>query len=155
MSDSFKESEETAKCCLCFPIKCGMTTLGVFSIIGTIMGALGLVGSFSFGVIAIAFAGVALAFSAYVSLLFVKYFQGDSKETRDGLITAMWVSLIGNVVAQVGSIIRAMDFIAAQEQSVQDVTPSPLVPGLIGAAIGALISYYFVTVAKRFSDMSA
>ena len=71
-----------------------MQTLGVFQLIGLGLGVLSLVGSFSMGIVAIAVAGVTVAAAAFSSLLFVKWFQGDSKETREGLIKAMWISLL-------------------------------------------------------------
>ena len=51
-------TEADTKCCLCFPIKCGMQTLSVFTILGAIFSILGLASSFSLGVICIVLAAI-------------------------------------------------------------------------------------------------
>ena len=77
--------EAEDKCCWCIPIKIGVLLIGIgviLSAVSNVLAGLTLLGAyFIYGVLFLA-AQAPLLMSAFY---YIKYFQNDNKETREGL----------------------------------------------------------------------
>ena len=155
MSDEYTKVEEeaTAKCCLCFPIKCGIQTLSVFTILGAIFKCLGLAGAFSAGVLPIIVGAIWAVVGLYEAWLAITWFRDDNKESRAGLITLFYLQIVDAVISGLFNYFNAQAAIAAMGD-MAGAAGSAALGSMIGSmVIGALIAYYYVTVAKRFHSM--
>ena len=90
--DDFKQSEADTKCCLCFPIKCGMQTLSVFSILGAIMKCAGLAASFNLGVACIVLGAIWTVLGLWEAWLAISFLRDtETASARAGLITMFYL----------------------------------------------------------------
>ena len=131
-------------CCLCIPIHCGMTVLGIFSILGLIGAIINCFGPQR----AATHNYLAISANAIAAVAFIRWFSEDTKSTRNQIHRHMIIALILNLIGGV-------TFIATVP--ISSGLPKSQVNGIYSGAIGtvvigALINLYYISVARRFAD---
>ena len=143
MADTANASEE--KCCLCFPIKCGLQVLAVLSSINGILlivgGVLVLLGNLIFGIIQVVLAAPFLLVCYYN----FKWFMEDSAENRKLLTFAFLITIVLELFAAASNTFLIIFGDELQKQTAMST--------IVASAIGILLSFYFWQVSKRYQQI--
>ena len=135
------------KCCICIELNLGVKILSIFgAIIGVAYAALGVLGILAnlfVGLILVAFSLPQIA----AGWLFIQYLKEDSKDTRDGLVKAGTYQLLASLLQAASGVLGALGILKGTRYD-----GMPIVNVASSVAIGVLLSYYFLTVFKRFAE---
>ena len=137
--------EAEDKCCWCIPIKIGVLLIGIgiiYSAVVNTLGGLTLLGAnFIYGVLFLA-AQAPLLLSAFY---YIKYFQNDSKETREGLSKACMLAILTTFA--VAAVYLVMVVTGASTFGV-------VMSQIISAGISFVLWTYYAGVCKRYAGQA-
>ena len=138
------------KCCWCLPIKVGVYLIGIFMVLGGVMGVLagltilGLASSyFIWGVLYL----VAIAPIVMGAIFFIKFFRNpDDADARLAASKACMLCILSNVImaAIVVLMMVLTDMYAA----------GGFVNGIMSPAINSLFYFYYAGVCKRYAGQA-
>mmetsp|Transcript_16414 Transcript_16414/g.25356 ORF Transcript_16414/g.25356 Transcript_16414/m.25356 type:complete len:127 (-) Transcript_16414:268-648(-) len=91
MNQGMPNNEDGETCCGCFPIKVGVTILGVFALISLIIYVFDIIALFSLGIsVGLRIGYVCIYIPDLIAaVLFIKFLANDNLETRKALQTAV------------------------------------------------------------------
>lgn len=133
------------KCCMCFPIKCGLMTLAILNTIGVLIGFVTAVMSIVvFNVVGLILLLIAIPnfYSGYLSLMWA---CRDNAKTRAGLTLALQIELFYYFLSGILYAIRAV---------LESQKPGEYVPILIAWCIGFLLIIYFMSATRAYQVLN-
>eukprot|EP00355_Strombidium_rassoulzadegani_P002906 CAMPEP_0168612538 /NCGR_PEP_ID=MMETSP0449_2-20121227/2971_1 /TAXON_ID=1082188 /ORGANISM="Strombidium rassoulzadegani, Strain ras09" /LENGTH=161 /DNA_ID=CAMNT_0008653111 /DNA_START=274 /DNA_END=759 /DNA_ORIENTATION=+ len=136
-------TEDADKCCLCVPIKLGVTIIGILMVLSGALGILSLLGTLSVNIILAIIFGASLAPVLVSSFFFLKYLLNDTPETRAQLPTACALIILSQIIGLAGNVVYVL-FYGASFGS--------LINQLISSGITAVLYFYYMGVCKRFAE---
>ena len=119
------------KCCICFPMKCGIYMIGMLAFInfGSMIGTTQHYFPLDEAAGALSMIGVV---AMLVSLaLFMRYFCQDSYAARAHLRHACTINAIANILAYIGIVIGALNEIDIPDKEAYTAIPNYVLPGVI------------------------
>ena len=139
------------KCCLCIPIRAGLTILGVLSILSVVGTGSSVANNPMYGG---PHGGLLLAASIVQSIGFLGWMSGDSQASRHRLHRLMWSSLLLQIAGDVLYLAR-LEYYLKQSPALRDASSAQIAAirssTIGGVVLGALLQLYFIRVARRFA----
>ena len=76
-----------------------------------------------------------------------QFLRNDDKSTREGLIKSGQYNLLGGMITSAVMIVSSIGILNNSYSSLETV------PTAVGAALGLCLSYYWLTVYRRYAEM--
>ena len=129
-------------CCICIEIGLGMKIMGVLSCLSALFMMITPILHFVLlnSIVMLAIALIAV----YGGFLWFKWLRNDDAETRKGAVLACALNVVSNLISAVWSLINLLIFVGG-------FTMGGFLTLVTNAIVGMLFSFYFYTVARRYS----
>ena len=137
--------EAPDKCCWCFPIKCGMITIGIFYVLNAIEMVFNVLDWFRWGPSAIIWAilyAICIVPLVIGSVFFIKWFMkmGDA-DAKAGVAKACFLMVVSQVLSVIVAVLAAVIY--------DGYTFGAAISVLISAVINSLLYLYYAAASKR------